>query len=168
MDFEALFTAVSELRKSLDIKMLIVGGGIGYEENIKLAEKYGLQENIVFTGTVPYSQIPKYISCMDTCVIPFKLDSVSQNSLPLKLFEYMACEKPVISSRVEGIMAAVNNNVLYASSAEEYKSKILELSNNEDLREKLGSEGRKIVEREYDWSRIASELEQLMYEVRGT
>ena len=168
LDFEALFTAVSELRKSLDIKMLIVGGGIGYEENVKLAEKYGLQENIVFTGTVPYSQIPKYISCMDTCVIPFKLDSVSQNSLPLKLFEYMACEKPVISSRVEGIMAAVNNNVLYASSAEEYKSKILELSNNEDLREKLGSEGRKIVEREYDWSRIASELEQLMYEVRGT
>jgi glycosyltransferase involved in cell wall biosynthesis len=94
VDLEPLFIAVKQLNEKLDIKLLIVGGGIGYEKNIELAEKHDLlKKKVIFTGTVPYTQVPKYISCMDVCVIPFKLDAVSQNSLPLKLFEYMACEK---------------------------------------------------------------------------
>jgi glycosyltransferase involved in cell wall biosynthesis len=164
IDLEPLFIAVKQLSKKLDIRLLIVGGGIGYEGNIELAKKYGLLKNVIFTGTVPYMQVPKYISCMDICVIPFKLDAVSQNSLPLKLFEYMACEKPVISTKVEGIMAAVQNRILYASSSEEYKNKIIELYNDEELRRKMGFDGRKFVEENYKWSKITSKLEKILLE----
>ncbi|MCJ7616580.1 MAG: glycosyltransferase, partial [Desulfobacterales bacterium] len=168
IDLETLFLAVKQLNERLDIKLLMVGGGIGYEDSVALAKKHGLMKNVIFTGTVPYTQVPKYISCMDVCVVPFKLDAVSQNSLPLKLFEYMACKKPVISTKVEGIMAAVQNRVLYASNVEEYKDKIIELYENEGLRRKLGSEGREIVEMDYEWSKITSRLEQVMEEVRGS
>ena len=167
IDLEPLFRAVKQLSKTLDISLLIVGGGIGYEENIELAKKYGLLKNVIFTGTIPYTQVPKYISCMDVCVIPFKLDAVSQNSLPLKLFEYMACEKPVISTKVGGIMAAVQHRVLYASNSEEYKEKIIELYRNEALRRKMELEGRKFVKENYNWSKITPKLEEVLKAVAG-
>ncbi|MEA3325559.1 MAG: glycosyltransferase family 4 protein [Euryarchaeota archaeon] len=162
IDLEPLFISVKQLSEKLDINLLIVGGGVGYEETMKLARKYGLLKNAIFTGTVPYTQVPKYISCMDVCIIPFKLDAVSQNSLPLKLFEYLACEKPVISTKVEGITATVQNRVLYASNSEEYKNRIIELYNDEDLRKKMESEGRKFVEKNYNWSLITSKLEKIL------
>ena len=168
IDLETLFLAVKQLNEKLNIKLLIVGGGIGYEDSVELAKKHGLMKNIIFTGTVPYTQVPKYISCMDVCVVPFKLDPVSQNSLPLKLFEYMACKKPVISTKVDGIMAAVQDRVLYASNVKEYKDRIIELYENEGLCRKLGYEGREIVEKDYEWSKITSRLEQVMEEVRGS
>lgn len=164
IDLEPLFRAVKQLSEKLDISLLIVGGGIGYEDNIELAKKYGLLKNVVFTGTVSYAKVPKYISCMDVCVIPFKLDAVSQNSLPLKLFEYMACEKPVISSKVEGIMNSVGDRILYASNSEEYKNKIIELYNDEELQRKMGLEGRKFVEENYNWSKITPKLEKILLE----
>lgn len=167
IDLEALFKAVKQLSDKFNICMLIVGGGIGYEENVNLAKKYDLLKNTIFTGTVPYNQVPKYISCMDVCIVPFKLDAVSQNSLPLKLFEYMACEKPVISTKVNGIIAAVQNSVLYVSNTEEYKDKIIELYRDEDLRTKLGSDGREFVQKDFNWSKITSRLEEIMEEVRG-
>lgn len=168
LDLDTLFKAVKQLTDRLEIRLLIVGGGIGYEENVNLARKYGLLKNIVFTGTVPYTQLPKYISCMDVCVIPFKSNTVSQNSLPLKLFEYMACEKPVISTKLEGVMAAVQDRVLYVSNAEEYKDKIIELYKDSEFCRRLGREGRGIVEKDYNWSKIISRLEEVLKRARKT
>ena len=166
VDFEPVFAAVKELSKRYsNIKILIIGEEGKFKENKELARRYGILNMVIFTKTVPYTEVPKYISCMNACVIPFKRDAVSQNSLPLKLFEYMACEKPVISTEVEGITAAVQNRVLYASNSEEYRHKILELYNNEALRTEMGSNGRKFVEKNYSWSKIALELEGVLNEV---
>lgn len=168
VDLEPLFIAVKQLNEKLDIKLLIVGGGIGYEKNIELAEKHDLlKKKVIFTGTVPYTQVPKYISCMDVCVIPFKLDAVSQNSLPLKLFEYMACEKPVISTKIKGVVDAVQDGVLYASTEEEYHDKIVKLYKDEELRIKLGIEGRNYVKGNYEWSKLALKLENVLEVVRN-
>lgn len=168
VDLEPLFIAVKQLNEKLDIKLLIVGGGIGYEKNIELAEKHDLlKKKVIFTGTVPYTQVPKYISCMDVCVIPFKLDAVSQNSLPLKLFEYMACEKTVISTKIKGVVDAVQDKVLYASTEEEYRDEIAKLYEDEELRIKLGDAGRSYVKENYEWSQLASKLENVLEVVRN-
>ena len=144
------------------MKLLIVGGGIGYEDTMQMADKYNIMNNTIFTGTVPYSQIPRYISCMDVGIIPFKLDEVSQNSLPLKLFEYMACEKPVISTDVKGITENFGDMVLYASNYEDYVRRISELHADADLKNALGIAGRKRVITDFDWSKVALKLENLM------
>ena len=91
---------MKKLSPTYDIKLLIVGGGIGYEETVNLAKTYGITDNVKFTEVFPYHEIPDYIACMDICTIPFKNDHVARKPLPLKLFEYMACEKPVICSNV--------------------------------------------------------------------
>lgn len=165
LDFEPLFKAFRTLAGTYNMKLLIVGGGKGYNETVKLAEKYDVAQNVIFTGTVPYSQVAHYISCMDVGIVPFKLDDVSQNSLPLKIFEYMSCEIPVISTNVRGIFENFHDTVLYASNSDDYIQRIRELYLDEGMRQSLGIDGRKRVVNEFDWLKIAPKLEKLIGEL---
>lgn len=166
IDLRPTFTAIKRLKNEKPyIKMLVVGEEGGLASNKALAERYGVSDRVVFAGTVQYSQVPQYISCMDIGLLPMKDNAVSQNALPLKLFEYMACERPIISTRLRGVMEAADGRVLYASDSEEFKQRILDLYNNEELRKKLGAEGRKFVEKNYSWSHICHKLEELLLDV---
>ncbi len=167
LDFHPLFSAVKKLASSSDIKILMVGGGVGYDDAVNLAKSYNITDNIIFTGTIPYSRIPDYIGCMDVCVVPFKDDSVSQNSLPLKLFEYMACEKPVISTNVRTIQKIFKENFMFVSGSQEYEDAILTLYKDENLRKQLGNKGRTIIETQYQWNLLSKRLENIMFELRG-
>ena len=168
VDLDPVFAAVKRLsRKYRNLKLLVVGEEGGLKKNKEQAKRHGILDKVIFTGTVEYTQVPRYISCMDVCLIPFKLNAVSESSLPLKLFEYMACEKPVISTKIAGVVDAVQDRVLYASAEEEYRDKIAELYKDEELRTKLGIEGRNYVKENYEWSKLALKLENVLEEVRN-
>lgn len=166
LDLEPLFIAIRELASKINIKLLIVGGGVGYSKTIELAKKHGISDCTVFTGTIPYPNIPEYISCMNVGVIPFRQNNVSNNSLPLKLFEYMACGIPVVSTPVNDIQEKFGQIVQFASNAEDYAQKFMELYYDPALCRKLGSEGRCIVEDEYQWAAITKKLEHILTNVR--
>ncbi len=53
--------------------------------------------NVVHTGRVPYEQVPHYVRAFDVCVNPYVLDGVAEHCSPLKLYEYVATGKPVVS-----------------------------------------------------------------------
>jgi glycosyltransferase involved in cell wall biosynthesis len=159
VNLEPIFKILGQLNK--EVKLLVVGKEGRYRENVELAEKHGVADRVIFTGTISYSQVPKYISAMDICLIPFALNDISQNALPLKLFEYMACEKPVISTPIPAVKKIAGCNVLYATNEVEYLEKINLLYEDKNLRNKLGKQGRKISE-EYSWEKIALELDQLL------
>ncbi len=166
IDLEPVFSALNELTK--EIKMVVVGKEGRFKENIELAKRYGLEERVKFTGMIPYSQVPKYISAMDVCLMPFsKKSAISESAVPLKLFEYMACEKPIISTRLSGIEKVAHDKILYASNKEEYKAKITSLFEDDLLRKKMGMEGRRFVEENYDWERIAGRMEKNLFEVNN-
>jgi len=80
----------------------------------------------------------------------------------------MACKKSVISTPLAGVKEAVGDRVLYASNAEELKQRILELYHNEELRKRLGKEGRRFVERNYSWDKICRKFEAVLTEVAET
>ena len=161
VDFEPVFRALSKLNR--EVSLIIVGKEGYFDKNLALAKEYGVLKRVKFTGAIPYSKVPKYISAMDVCLIPFKSDAISKGALPLKLFEYMACEKPIISTEIPGVRKTVGNLVLYASSAQDYENKIKALYENEKLRKEMGMKGRKLVEETYDWKKgIADRLESIL------
>ena len=160
VDLEPVFMALNDLDK--EIEMVVVGKEGRFDENVRLAEKCGVSDKVTFTGMVPYSQVPKYISAMDICVIPFKRNAISENALPLKLFEYMACEKPVISTELPGVKAVAGNKVSYAENEEEYKEKIVKLYKDEDLRGWMGKTGREFVGIDYSWEKIVGKMERTL------
>jgi len=79
---------------------------------IKKLKKY---KNIYLLGRVSYKYIPYYIHQFDVCIIPHRLDRFIQYTYSLKLLEYLACGKPVVSTP--------------ASGAEEY-SHLIYIANN--------------------------------------
>ena len=157
--------ALSQLSRnsSHNIGMLVVGEEGGLEKTRNLARKYQILDKVTFTGTVPYTQIPKYISCMDVCLLPYKAGALfADAALPLKLFEYMACGKPVISSKLTGAPPAFSGKILYASSEREYRDRLMALYSDRELRQKMGMEGRKLVEQSYNWPEITLRLERML------
>jgi len=165
VDLEPVFRALRDLNK--EIKMVVVGKEGQFKENVELAKNCGVSDRVTFTGMVPYSQVPKYISAMDICLIPFKRGAISENALPLKLFEYMACEKPVISTELLGVRAVAGDKVMYVANHREYKEKIEFLFNDEELRREMGKIGREFVVENYDWERIVKKLEEMLLTVGG-
>jgi glycosyltransferase involved in cell wall biosynthesis len=165
VDFEPVFRALKDLDK--EITMLVVGKEGRYKENIELAQRYGVADRVTFTGMVPYSQVPKYISAMDICLIPFKRNAITENALPLKLFEYMACEKPVISTELPGVKAVAGSKVRYASDDAGYKEKIEEFLKVEGLRQEMGKDGRQFVNENYSWEEIINKLDCLLEAVNS-
>ena len=160
VDLEPIFIALKNLNKC--VKMIVVGSEGRLEENMILAEKLGVKDRVIFTGMVPYYQVPLYISAMDVCLIPFRKGAISKNALPLKLFEYMACERPIISSHIPSIKRIAGNKVMYASSADEYLDRIKKLYEEECLRKRMGKEGRLFIGENYNWSHIMNNMERLL------
>lgn len=166
VDFEPVFEAVSKLNAQCpDIRIVIVGEEGGLEKTMHLARKFGVLDKTIFTGTIAYNIVPEYISCMDVCLIPFAkhkgMDTGQDGFCPLKLAEYLACEKPVISTQKTSIPEGV---VQYASNVDEYRDRIILLYNDPQLRSEMGSKGRKIVQSSYTWLSSASMLEKVLIE----
>ena len=115
------------LRRKLrqKIKFYIVGGKLttNYMGQIeKKVRELNLGENVIQVGFVPHSDVPKYIAAADLCVSPKNpLDPVSFYSSPVKVWEYLAQEKPVISTPVPEIsVRTASDCVSIANTSEEY------------------------------------------------
>ena len=71
--------------------------------------------NVVMTGRVPYADVPDYVRAFDVCLNPYILDGVAEHCSPLKLYEYLATGKPIVSvdmpeaRKFEGLIAIARN-----------------------------------------------------------
>ena len=85
--------------------------------------------------------------------------------VPIKTYEYMAMQKPVIATRLPGVMKEFGeeNGVVYVDKPEEVIATALELVRTGQARE-LGLKARKFVERN-SWDKITDEFERILNEV---
>jgi glycosyltransferase involved in cell wall biosynthesis len=54
--------------------------------------------NVHYLGRRDYATLPAYLARFDVCLIPFKVDAITAAVSPVKLFEYLAAGKPVVST----------------------------------------------------------------------
>lgn len=168
VELRPLFEAAKNLfNKGYPIRSVIIGQGLKSPEFQDEAQSIGISDRINFMGWVATEDLPKQIALMDVCLICRKDTPDSQNSFPLKLLEYMACGKPVISVRLKGVVEAVQDRVLYANDSEELEQRIIELYNDPDKRERLGREGMKFVRENFSWDRICKDFEKVLYEAKN-
>ena len=161
INLEPTFKVIRLLKDKYNIKLLIVGDGDNLLKYKRLSERLGIIDSIIFTGNVNYQDVPKYISSMDVCLLPFDASNVSQGALPIKLFEYMACEKPVISSHLINVKNIVEDLVIFAENSE-LEKKIIEFYNDENLRINMGKNGRIFVKNKYGWESICNKFEKTL------
>jgi glycosyltransferase involved in cell wall biosynthesis len=101
---KSLIQAIPLIIKEMPIYFLIVGTGPLYNELNDLSIELSVDEYVVFTNLVPYENVPLYINSSDVCVAPFiKARNERIGLSPLKIYEYMSCNKPVICSRIPNL-----------------------------------------------------------------
>ena len=93
VDFELLKYLAD---KNLDKSIVIVGPVWAEQEKAKeaLVEK----KNVYFLGYKKYSEAPQYIQQFDVGIIPHKTAGFSATTNPMKMYEYLACGKPVVAT----------------------------------------------------------------------
>jgi teichuronic acid biosynthesis glycosyltransferase TuaH len=59
-------------------------------------------DNVVIHGPVRYANLPKLMQRFDVCIVPHRVSAFTESLNPLKLWEYLAAGKPIISTPVAG------------------------------------------------------------------
>ena len=84
---------------------LIVGGEPQDVENLRQRVRVIGLKNVILTGFVPNARLPLYQAACDVLLMPYQRQvaassggDIARYLSPMKLFEYMACERPIISS----------------------------------------------------------------------
>ena len=98
---DSLLRACASLRGSIPtLKLLVVGDGPESNRLRSLADQLGLYDHVVFTGSVPYADVSAFVCASDICAAPF---IAGRKASPIKVYEYLACARPVVASDVDGI-----------------------------------------------------------------
>ena len=80
--------------------------------------------NVHVLGFKPTEDLPGYLKGMDACLIPYALNQYTHHVFPLKLYDYMAAGKPIVSSDMAEIRSAEGRGFTIARSREEFLSEI--------------------------------------------
>lgn len=139
-----LIKAFTQLKDYPNIKLLIIGGSFfGNTKGIDpfiislQEESKGIADSIVFTGFIPYEQIPSYLAMCDIAVVP----SIWEDPFPTTILEAMATGLPIITTNSGGIAEAcegcaiiINKN---KSIADNIYNSILKLYRNVEVGKKM-------------------------------
>ena len=146
-----------------NVNLLLVGEGeltAGLREKV---EAMDISDNVIFCGRQPLKEMPVYINAADICLAPF-FDERSQHTglSPLKIFEYMACGKPIIASALGGLDNLFKTydmgEVVSSSDAKMWTTTILSLLNNPVRMKSCGKNGRRAVLEKFNWKIISESI----------
>lgn len=98
-------------------------------------------DNVICAGHKDYDELPSYLKAFDAVMIPFLINEFTRNANPLKLKEYLAAGKPVISTRLPEV-EKFKGLVEIADSYEDFVSRIenaYKADNSDKIRERMES-----------------------------
>jgi len=141
---------VAKLRN--DVIFVIAGDGSQRPYYLNLVRRLGIEQYVIFPGRLPRNEVPYYYVASDIVVVPSL-----QESWGLVATEAMACGRPVIASRVGGlidqVIDGVNGFLVLPRDPEAIAKKILYFAENREEVMKMGKNARRIAEERYDISK---------------
>ncbi|HVC94468.1 MAG TPA: glycosyltransferase [Pirellulales bacterium] len=157
-----LRSAALALRVAPAAHFLIVGDGALRRQLEARADDLGLAGVAHFLGT--RSDVPELLSCVDVLAL-----SSHMEANPVSILEGLACEKPVVATRVGSIPATVNDGVngylVPAGDAARMAERLAALLNDKALGRRLGQAGRRLVEANWSLERMVEGYQDLIHEI---
>jgi glycosyltransferase involved in cell wall biosynthesis len=115
---------------------------------------------VILTNFKPQHEIPKFISLANICVNSFEINKITDRIIPIKIFEYLACGKPVLSTPLKGTMDLLSKEdfgIIYSPS-DSFVESLSDLLTNTEKLEELGNKGLDYVIKNHDWDILADSL----------
>lgn len=165
---ETLLRAASVLRhQEQNVKFLLVGDGKLTRNLKEMTRRWHLERFVMFTGKVPYSDVPVYINAFDVVVTPFIRQRNDEIGLsPLKVYDALACGKAVISSRIPnlefieqvkcGLLVEPENARALAAAIKSF------FEQSKESQAQMGMNGRRYVVEKHDWFTCAQQISILV------
>ena len=150
------------IAKEPNTKFLLVGPY--YADARNRARELGIEKNVLFTGPVSYQSVPDYMNACDVLCAPYRPEFSSFRSRfgmtsPLKIMEYMACMKPVVSTRIHPIPEIMRDGeeglLVDPGDAEGLQAALERLLGDPRLRERLSKAARERAVEDFTWKALA-------------
>lgn len=139
----------------VDCQIMLIG--VNYDNSLT---KSGILEfdNITYLGIINYKDLPNYAKYFDVAIVPFIINEITESTSPVKLFEYMALELPIVTTKLPECKKY--KSTLVSESHEDFInniSKALKLKENSDYIKLLREEALSNT-----WTQKAKDIKELI------
>jgi len=160
---DLLLTAVQYIVFKLgrrDIQFGLVGGGTELQALRAMARQLQVAEYVTFTGRVPDQELLEMLNAADICVNPDVANAMNDKSTMNKIMEYMALGKAIVQFDLTEGRVSAQGASLYATKNDstDLANKLIELLDDEGLRQEMGQFGRERVANGLSWDHEAPRL----------
>ena len=152
VDADMVIRAIAKVSESHKVRLLMIGDGDERRRAEKLANE--LKIDATFTGHI--DDVPSIIGSADIGVISFRDNMLNQCKCPLRLFEYMACGLPIVSTRIGEPACVLKDDagLLVDPDAESIARGILTLMEDRNLSNKMRDRARQLILEKYNWENL--------------
>lgn len=162
----SILETAKHLQEHPQIVFLFIGEGPVKKELVAIKERDNLT-NVIFLSEVPREEIPYYLNISNVLLVPLKDDKIFETFIPSKLFDFMACAKPIILSvpgEAREILETSRSGVFVPpEDSQQLKQAILDLSSQDPTQlHILGKRGREHVIEHYSRDRQAQQLSEVL------
>jgi len=159
---DVFIQALHKLDPKIQFEVELVGDGNARRLLERMVQKFGLVDRLHFTGWLDRTEIPQRYQQADIFVLPSRDEGMAN-----VILEAMASGLPVIATSLAGNKELVrhgeNGLLVKPDDPEQLADALLELINQVELRQRMGSSGRTLVERGYSWRQTAEQYLEVIH-----
>ena len=148
------------------VRLLMVGQSAGGDHEVswlkRKAAELGLGEQVIYTGQVPRSEVPRYIRAADVGVSPIVPLPAYQISSPTKLFETLGMARPIVGNDIPEqatVLAESGAGLCTPYEEQAFADAIVWLLQHRDEAQAMGKKGRQYVETHRSYEGLARRVE---------
>lgn len=158
------------LRDRREIVFVLIGEGIEKERLVERAAVMGLK-NVRFIAGQSLDRVPDLMSAADVGLALKKKVPLNQGAIPVKMFEYMACSRPVIvggAAEAEAILRAADAGLcIDPTEPKQVAQAVLDLYKDPERAARLGQNGRAFVARHFSRKRLSDRFLASLRDLTG-
>ncbi|MDJ0645254.1 MAG: glycosyltransferase family 4 protein, partial [Flavobacteriaceae bacterium] len=155
--------AISLLKEKIpNVKLVLVGKNTTDHILKFQVRELGVENFVDFQGWQDIRLFPSYILASSVCISPLHRNIQHDVAYANKLFQYMSFAKPLLVSDAiaqKNLIESVGSGLVHKErDVQDFTAKVLQLYEDNELQQRLGTNGKRFIENEFNWEKTSKSL----------